>query len=210
MAFVVAVAQRKGGAGKSTLSANLATALAGLGLKVALLDTDPQQTLTRWGTERAGAGPRALPLHLDAPAGWRLPAALDKLRGGQDVVLLDTPPHADTDARIAIRNANLVLVPLQPSSADLWAMDATLDLARGEKRRAAIVLNRAPASGKLLAQVLAELGRRELTLLSPTIGNRTGIAQAFAAGLGVTEAAPKSVAAEEMRALAQALLVLRN
>ncbi len=209
MAFVIAVAQRKGGAGKSTLSANLATAFAEQGLKVALLDADPQQTLMRWGAERAKAGPRALSLHLDSPAGWRLPAALGKLRG-QDVVLMDTAPHADTDARIAIRNADLVLVPLQPSSADLWAMDATLDLALGEKRPAAIALNRAPASGKLLAQVLAELGRRDLTLLDPAIGNRTGIAQAFAAGLGVNEAAPKSVAAGEMRALAQALLALRR
>ncbi|WP_439594714.1 ParA family partition ATPase [Falsiroseomonas sp.] len=210
MAFVIAVAQRKGGAGKSTLSANLATALAGQGHRVALLDTDPQQTLTRWGAERAKAGPRALPLHLEAPAGWRLPAALDKLRRGQDVVLLDTPPHADTDARIAIRSADLVLVPLQPSSADLWAMDATLELARGEKRPAAIALNRAPASGRLLAQVLAELGRRDLTLLEPAIGNRTGIAQAFSLGLGVTESAPRSVAAAEMRALAEALMAHRR
>jgi chromosome partitioning protein len=210
MAFIVAVAQRKGGAGKSTLTANLATALAGKGLRVAVLDTDPQQTLSRWANERAKAGPRALPLLLEAPAGWRLPAALDKLRGGQDVVLLDTPPHADTDARIAIRNADLVLVPLQPSSADLWAMDATLDLVRGEKRTAAIALNRAPASGRLLAQVIAEIGRRELDLLSPAIGNRTGIAQAFAVGLGVTEAAPKSVAAAEMRSLAEALLARRR
>lgn len=210
MAFVVAVAQRKGGAGKSTLSANLATALAGLGQKVALLDTDPQQTLTRWGAERASAGSRALPMHLEAPAGWRVPATLDKLRRNQDVVLLDTPPHADTDARIAIRNADLVLVPLQPSSADLWAMDATLELAQGERRPAAIALNRAPASGRLLTQILAELDKRALTRLEPAIGNRTGIAQAFAGGLGITESAPKSVAAAEMRALAEALMALRQ
>ena len=210
MAFVVAIAQRKGGAGKSTLAANLATAFAGQGLRVALLDTDPQQTLTRWGAERARTGSRALPLHIEAPAGWRVPASLDKLRQGQDVVLLDTPPHADTDARIAIRNADLVLVPLQPSPADLWAMDATLDLARGEKRPAAIALNRAPTSGRLLDQIRAELGRRDLSLLPTAIGNRTGIAQAFAAGLGVTESAPKSVAATEMRALAEALLALRK
>ncbi len=209
MAFIVAVAQRKGGAGKSTLAANLAAALAGSGARVALLDTDPQQTLARWGAERAKAGARASALDIDAPAGWRVPAALDKLRRTHDFVLLDTPPHADTDARIAIRGADLVLVPLQPSPADLWAMDATLDLAKGEKRPAAIALNRAPASGKLLSMIQAEIARRGLTLLSPAIGNRTGIAQAFAAGLGVTESAPKSVAAEEMRALAAALKALR-
>ncbi len=210
MAFVVAVAQRKGGAGKSTLAANLATALAGGGARVALLDTDPQQTIVRWAAERAKAGSRAGPLDIDAPAGWRVPAALEKLKRTHDYVLIDTPPHADTDARIAIRGAGLVLVPLQPSPADLWAMDATLDLAKGEKRPAVIALNRAPAQGKLLTQVQAALRERGLTTLGEGIGNRTGIAQAFASGLGVTESAPRSVAAAEMRALAAALQAWRK
>ena len=58
MAFVVAVAQRKGGAGKSTVAANLAVALAAGGARAALLDTDPQGTLTRWhGLRPDTAGP---------------------------------------------------------------------------------------------------------------------------------------------------------
>ena len=205
MAFVIAVAQRKGGAGKSTLAANLAAALASSGRSVALLDTDPQKTLARWHDLRARAGGRAAPLHFDAPSGWRVPAALDRLRASHDVVLLDTPPHADTDARIAIRGADLVLVPLQPSPADLWAMDATLDLASAERRPAAVVMNRVPSAGRLPAETLATLRARGLTVLEPAIGNRAGFAQAFAAGLGVTEHAPRSAAAAELRALAAAL-----
>jgi len=205
MAFVVAVAQRKGGAGKSMLAANLAAAAAGTGQRVALLDTDPQQSLVGWATLRAKAGSRAAVLDIDAPAGWRVPAALDKLRRSHDLVLIDTPPHADTDARIAIRGADLVLVPLQPAMADLWAMEATLALAASEKRAVALVLNRAPAQGKLLSIILAELRARDLTVLEPALGNRTGFANAFAIGLGVTEAAPRSVAAAEVHALAAAL-----
>ena len=205
MAFVIAVAQRKGGAGKSTLAANLATAFACSGKTVALLDTDPQKTLARWHELRAGAGARAAPLHFDSPSGWRIPATLDKLRAASDVILLDTPPHADTDARIAIRAADLVLVPLQPSPADLWAMDATLDLAGAERRPAAVIMNRVPAAGRLPAETLAALHARGLTVLEPAIGNRAGFAQAFAAGLGVSEHAPRSAAANEIRALAAAL-----
>ena len=205
MAFVVAVVQRKGGAGKSMLAANLAAAAAGTGQRVALLDTDPQQSLVGWATLRAKAGSRAAVLDIDAPAGWRVPAALDKLRRSHDLVLIDTPPHADTDARIAIRGADLVLVPLQPAMADLWAMEATLALAASEKRAVALVLNRAPAQGKLLSIILAELRARDLTVLEPALGNRTGFATAFAIGLGVTEAAPRSVAAAEVHALGAAL-----
>lgn len=205
MAFVIAVAQRKGGAGKSTLAANLAAAFAGMGERVALLDTDPQKTLSHWHGERAHAGGKASLLDFDAPAGWRVPGACDKLRRSHDIILLDTPPHDDTDARIAIRAADLVLVPLQPSPADLWATGATLDLAKAEKRPVAVALNRVPAQGKLTEQVVAALRGKGLTLLDVTLGNRTGFATAFAAGLGVTEAAPRSLAAEEVRALVAAL-----
>ncbi len=204
MAFVIAVAQRKGGAGKSTLAANLAAEAAGRGARVALLDIDPQQTLTRWQGLRA-ARPAATPIEFDAPSGWRVPGVLDRLRRSHDLVLLDTPPHAETDAKVAIRAADLVLVPLQPSPADLWAMDATLELATSERRRAALVLNRVPATGRLPQEVAAELRRRGLPLLEPVLGNRTGFVTAFAAGLGVTEHAPRSAAAEEVRALAAAL-----
>jgi chromosome partitioning protein len=205
MAFVVAVAQRKGGAGKSTLAANLAAALAGQGDRVALLDTDPQKSLARWHAAREGAGGKASALDFETPAGWRVPATTDKFRRSHDWVLLDTPPHDDTDARIAIRSADLVLVPLQPSPADLWATDATLDLARAEKRPVAVALNRVPAAGKLPEAIAAELRQRGLNLLEPRLGNRVHFASAFAAGLGVTEAAPKSPAAAEVRALAGAL-----
>jgi chromosome partitioning protein len=205
MAFVVAVAQRKGGAGKSTLAANLAAAFAGRGERVALLDTDPQKTLSHWHAARGKAGSKAGLLDFDAPAGWRVPAACDRLRRSHDVVLLDTPPHDDTDARIAIRSADLVLVPLQPSPADLWATGATLDLARAEKRPVAVALNRVPAQGKLAEQVAKELRGQGLTVLDAPLGNRSGFASAFAVGLGVTEAAPRSLAADEVRALATAL-----
>jgi chromosome partitioning protein len=199
MAVVITVAQQKGGAGKTTLAANLAAALAGR-RRVALLDIDPQRSLARWHALRAARG-TATPITLSDVSGWRLGTELDRLRQGHDVLIVDSPPQIDTDAKLAVRAADLVLVPLQPSPPDLWAAEGTLKLAAGEKRPARLVLNRAPASGKLRQQVEAEIARRGDLMLAATLGNRAGFAGAFALGLGVTETAPKSVAAAELLAL---------
>jgi len=206
---VIAIAQRKGGAGKSTVAANLATALAESGHRVGLLDIDPQRSLARWDQQR-GESKKARALHFEAPTGWRLPATLERLKREQDFLLLDTAPHDDTDARLAIRGADLVLVPLQPSAADLWSMDATLDLAKQERRPVRLLLNRVPAAGKLREEIEGQLRDRRLPVLDAVLGNRTAYAQAFMAGLGVVEAAPRGPAAAEVRALAEALRALRK
>lgn len=203
MAFVIAIAQQKGGAGKSTLAANLAAGLAAH-RRVALLDTDPQATLSRWA-ELRGRRDGAAAITFDAPSGWRVTGAIDKLKRAHDVVLIDTAPHAQTDSRVAIRAADLVIVPMQPAGPDLWASEATLQLAAAEKREARVLLNRVPAQGRLKEVILAELAARKLATLGPGLGNRTGYATAFMLGLGVTEAAPRGAAAEEIIATLAAL-----
>jgi chromosome partitioning protein len=199
MAVVITVAQQKGGAGKTMLAASLAAALAGR-QRVAVLDIDPQRSLARWHALRMQR-PRAAPILLSEVSGWRLANELDRLRRTYDVLLVDSPPQIDTDAKLAVRGADLVLVPLQPSPPDLWAAEGTLKLAADERRPARLVLNRAPATGKLRRQVEEEISRKGALLLAATLGNRTGFASAFAQGLGITETAPKSVAAAELRAL---------
>ncbi len=200
MAVVITVAQQKGGAGKTTLVANLAATLAA-SHRVALLDIDPQRSLTRWHTLRIAQGEQVPALACSDVAGWRLARELDRLRDGCDYVLIDSPPQIDTDARLAIRGASLVLIPVQPSPPDIWAAEGTLKLAADERRPARLVLNRAPGGSRLREQVEADILARKMPVLGAALGNRAGFATAFAAGLGVTEAAPRSAAANELRAL---------
>src|SRR5437763_3959303 len=178
MAVVITVAQQKGGSGKTMLAANLAAALA-TDKRTALLDIDPQHSLARWHAIRAGRDPAPTSLALSQVSGWRLATELDRLRREHDVVLVDTPPMIDTDARRAIRVADLVVIPVQPSAPDLWAAEGTLKLAADEKRRVCIVLNRVPATGKQRETMERQLHERGLAVLPASLGNRAAFSQAF-------------------------------
>ena len=198
---VLTLAQQKGGAGKTTLVAQLAVAFATRGKSVALVDIDPQGSLTRWFKARDDAGVTAK-IDFNAVTGWRAQAAVDRLKSTHDIVLVDSAPHAEIEAKIAVRVADLIVVPIQPSPLDLWATEPTLALARSEKRKALIVINRDQTRMKLsetLAGHIADLGAE---VAVSTIGNRTAFAASMMEGLGVVETAPRAKAALEMLALA--------
>lgn len=207
MTLVIAVAQQKGGAGKTMLVANLAAAFAAT-RRVAVLDIDKQHSLARWHALRVARANPPAALTLSDAAGWRLSGELDRLRRDHDVLLIDSPPQVDTDARLAVRAAALVLVPVQPSPPDLWAAEDTLAMARAERRMARLVLNRAPATSRLRTAMEAAIAATGHTLLTATLGNRAAFAAAFAVGLGVVEHAPNGAAAIEMRALAEEVAAL--
>lgn len=198
---VLTLAQQKGGAGKTTLAAQLAVAFASSGRSVALVDIDPQGSLARWFKLRETAG-KVGRVSFTAVTGWRAQATVDKLKASHDLVLVDSAPHAEIEAKIAVRIADLIVVPMQPSPLDLWATEPTLALAKSEKRKALIVLNRDQTRMKLseaLAGPIAELG---VEVAEATIGSRTAFAASMMEGLGVVETAARTKAAAEILALA--------
>jgi chromosome partitioning protein len=205
--IVITIAQQKGGAGKTTLAAHLAVLWAGEGKRVALLDTDPQGSLAAWHAERAARlGGDGVGLDFTAIAGWRAAAEVERRARDHAIVVVDSPPHAETEARLAVRAATLLLVPVQPSPMDLWATRPTLDLARQEKTPVLLVLNRVPPRANLADAMIARLGELGVTLAATRIGNRVALASAMAEGLGITETAPAGRAAQELRALAEEAL----
>lgn len=209
-ATVITIAQQKGGAGKTTLAAQLAVALSKGGKRsVALVDIDPQGSLSRWYKLRQERmGEDAGGLRLSDVSGWRLGTELDRLRGSYDVVIIDTPPHAETEAKSAIRAADVILVPVQPSPMDLWATQPTMDVARKEKTPARIVLNRLPPRGNLVDAIVGEIEALELPVAGTRLGNRVAFADSMMTGQGVVETAGRSTAAREIKALADELLAI--
>jgi chromosome partitioning protein len=137
--------------------------------------------------------------------GWRTQREVERLLGSHDVVVIDSPPHAETEAKIAVRAASLVLVPVQPSPMDVWATEPTLALAKAEGRPVLLVLNRVPPRTRLADALTGAIAGLGVPVAATQLGNRTGYAAAMMEGLGVTEAG-RNKAAEEITALAQEIL----
>lgn len=200
MGKVITVAQQKGGAGKTTIAAHLAVAFSQRGKRVAVIDIDPQGSLTAWHKVReARLGEGYTGVAFQAISGWRVSSEITMLKRNYDVVLIDSPPHTETEAKTAIRAADLLIVPVQPSPTDLWATKATLDLAKKESIPAYVLINRVTPNSKLLQTITAELPNQ----LKNHLGNRVVFASAMLDGKCVTETAPSSPASKEVKALTQ-------
>lgn len=201
-ARVITVAQQKGGAGKTTLVAQLAAHWAGQQRRIALIDIDPQESLTQWYRVRSKANGAEDHIDLRWVSGWRAGSETDRLKGDFDLILIDSPPHTETGAKAAVRAAELVLVPMQLSPMDLWASKPTIKMIRDERRDMLLVLNRVPARGLLADEMRAAIDEEQLTVAGAALGNRTAYAASLLKGKGVTEVAPRTAAAEEVARLA--------
>jgi chromosome partitioning protein len=203
---VITVAQQKGGSGKTTLIVNLAVAYLRAGHTVALLDTDPQGSLGRWFMARRERG-AVEGLEFTTSSAWGVSYECEKLRKAADYVLIDTPPKVDADLRPALREADVVLVPVASSHVDLWATEGVLDLARREGKRAVIVMNRVRAGTRLGAEVAAAATALEADVANAGLANRVIYAETLGRGQSAQEGSQLAARAE-VQALADEVVSL--
>lgn len=203
--YVVAVLNQKGGSGKSTIATNLAAALQRRGHSVALIDTDPQKTATEWATRGDETPPtygaQSADIHENLPA----------LSDAFDVAVIDGAPRMTERATSAVKAADVVLIPVQPSGADIWAAEDILDIVRERQQvagdlQAAFVVSRAVTRTNLADTVCDALDAYGVDVLDSRTGHRVAYAEALGAGLSVLDMGGK--AADEVQALTDEVLQL--
>ena len=196
----IVIANQKGGSGKSTLTVHLATAAehAGDG-PIIITDTDPQGTAGDWFNQRKRAGmdtPRYAPLALpDLDARLK---ALDT--AGAAYLFIDTAPSVGAVNAELFAAADLVLIPLNPTPADLRALVKGLPMIKASGTPFNFVLARVRPN--LRNNDGTALALEALGLVFPTrMHERVIYAETFAHGKTALEIEPKGVAAQEVAAL---------
>jgi len=207
--MIIGVLNRKGGVGKTTIAINVAATLAVAGVRVLLVDADPQASALSWSSLRE-RDPLFAVIAMARPTLHReIPAIAAKF----DVVIIDGGPGVNDLGRAAILASDLVLVPVQPSPYDVWAAAETVQQIREARRlrprlNAAFIINRKVANTTIGRQAMLTLTQFEdLPVLAPALNQRVIYAETAAQGLAVIEVAPHSEAAREMGNLVQQILV---
>jgi chromosome partitioning protein len=179
------------------LTTNLAVQAALSGLGVLVVDLDSQATSWSWGQKRQAELPQVV-----ASQGAALPGLLREASAqGVDLVVVDTPPRADTVGVQAAKASDLVLVPCQPSDFDLEAMSASLVAAQVAGKSPYVILNAVPTSSGIGDQVAAALQEGGAPLCPVRLGLRMDYRHPLPHGLGAAEHNPRGKAAQELAAL---------
>ena len=205
---VITIAQQKGGTGKTTLAVHLALAFIKYhNLKVAIIDTDPQGSLGKWFMIRSEKNISNQNLTFKTASLWGAQYESKILKQDHDIVIIDTPPKIESDARPAIEAANLVLIPVAPSPVDFWATEPIIEIAKKAKRKILIQINRANHRSKLISKTYEYIKSINIPATKTLIGNRQIFIASMGEGKTVVEKQRKSKAVEEIKKISEQILL---
>jgi chromosome partitioning protein len=196
----IVISSQKGGSGKTTLTALLAVEAERAGDRSAwLIDTDQQGTLSKWHERREADTPeRAAVALADLEAGL---STIGTKHGGA-FCFIDTAPTISKANKAIIGLADLVIIPVQPSPLDAWAIGDTVNIVREAGKPFLFVMSKANTQANITAQTIAALSQHG-PVASTFLASRVAYAAAMANGHTAPELAPQGKEAAEAAALWQ-------
>ena len=198
---VIAVLNQKGGSGKTTIATHLARGLQLEGLDILLVDSDPQGSARDWA---AAHEEQPVPVvGIDRPI---IDKSL-KSMGRKDFIVIDGAPQIEALAVSAIKSADFILIPVQPSPYDVWATSDLVDLVKARieimdgRLQAAFVISRAIKGTKIGNEITSALADYGLPVLTSRITQRVIYPTSAVTGQTVFDREPEGEAAHEIQAL---------
>lgn len=198
---VIAVLNQKGGAGKTTIATHLARALQLTGRDVLLVDSDPQGSARDWAAVRDD---QPVPVvGIDRPTIDRDLKNITK----KEFVVIDGAPQAADLAVSAIKAADFILIPVQPSPYDIWATSDLVDLVKQRvevtdgRLQVAFVVSRAIKGTRIGDEITGALEGYGLPILTARVTQRVSYPTTAANGTTVLDTEPHGDAAAEIRAV---------
>lgn len=198
----IAVVARKGGAGKTTLTVNLAIAAQLAGFDTLVADTDPQKSAIDVLQHRGPGGPA----FVEATPATLLKVQIEAERAGVEALIIDTPAGTEEGMSNAIVLADLALLIVRPTYLDLAAAAYTSDILRKLRKPTLVVLNQAPVprdgvEPPLVRKALKALELMRLSVVPAILRARVNFQTSVEGGLSAIETAPVSAAAQEVAAI---------
>jgi chromosome partitioning protein len=208
---VITISQQKGGTGKTTLAVHLAMAFIKYhNLKVAIIDTDPQGSMGKWFMIRTEKKVSNENLTFKTASLWGAQYESKTLKNDHDIVIIDTPPKIESDARPSIEAADLVLIPMAASHVDFWATGAIVDIAKKANKKILAQINRSSQRSKLIDKTKDFIKSLELNSTDTIIGNRQIYTSSMGEGKTAVEKQKKGNAVDEIKKLSEQILQQLN
>lgn len=176
---IITVSTGKGGAGKTTTTISLADYWASSGHKIGLLNTDPNQSLTRWYEKGKAKGYFENIVFKEELQEKNIITAAKALCDEVDILLIDVAGIASVSLLKAAGIADLVIIPAQPNEDDFLEAINTKEIVKeaeeltGRKIACKTVLTRAKAGTRVLEHVAAQLEKRKFPLFKTIFFDRT-------------------------------------
>ncbi len=207
MVIKISVLNPKGGCGKSTISSNLGSSLLIEGYKTLLIDTDPQGTLRDWKSmDIEDIQPQII--IIDRP---NLQKDLTLIAQNFDYLIIDGAAKLQDMVAFAVKNSDVVLIPIQPSAADIWACEALIHLIKARQEvtnglpKAAFIISRQIKNSNLAKDIDETLKQFSLPIFHSRTTQRVVYSEALSSGKSVFNIENTGEAAVEIKKITEEL-----
>ena len=204
--MIISLVNQKGGVGKTTIAVNLASCLSEKGLRMLLVDADPQGSVLQWQSISDDHSFEVM--HRPSPS---LLSEKKAMTRGHDHVIIDAPPAIGEITRAILGVSNLAIVPIGPSPLDIWSSKETVSLfpeVRQHNRRikARLLICRKIVGTRVGREAREALETYGMDMFESEISQRVAFVEAMISGRSVLDYAPRSEAAAEIRRLCEEII----